>query len=114
MSLLRPEVPPPTDAWEGLREWARQSWWQRFRISLLSVIPITTLVFAFAGVALLVAETSWRSAALIGGLWVICVPLAAVGYMRRIGRSAAKVPPISAASLNPTTAVDIRGSREPE
>jgi small-conductance mechanosensitive channel len=114
MSLLRREMPPPTDAWEGLREWARQTWWQRFRISLLAVAPITTLVFVFAAVALLIAETSWRSAALIVGLWVVCVPLTALGYMRRIGRSAAKVPPISAASLNPTTAVDIRGNREPE
>lgn len=114
MSLLRREVPPPTDAWEGLREWARLSWWQRYRISLLAVAPITTVVFSFAAVALLVAETSWRSAALIAGLWVICVPLASLGYMRRVGRSAAKVPPISAASLNPTTAVDIRGNRGPD
>ena len=114
MSLLRRDVPPPTEAWEGLREWARQSRWQRFRVALLVMAPFTTLVLALAGVGLLFAEPSWRSARLIAVLWVISVPLTALGYMRRMGRAAAQVPPISAASLNPTTAVDIRGNRDSE
>lgn len=112
MSLLRRDVPPPTEAWEALREWARQSWWQRFRVALLVMTPFTTLVLVLAGVGLLFAEPSWRSARLIAVLWVVCIPLTALGYMRRMGRAAAQVPPITAASLNPTTAVDIRGNRD--
>ena len=88
MSLLRPDAPPPTAAWEGLREWSRQSWWQRYRMSLVAMAPFTTIVLALAGVALLFAEASWRSVQLIAVLWVICVPLTAHGHMRRIGRSA--------------------------
>ena len=112
MSLFRRDTPPPTAAWEGLREWARQSWWQRYRVSVLVMLPFTTLVLALAGIGLLFAEPSWRSARLIAVLWIVAVPITALGYMRRMGRAAAQVPPISAASLNPTTAVDIRDNRD--
>ena len=112
MSLLRPDVPPPAEAWEGLREWARQSWWQRYRMALIMMAPFTTIVMALAGVALMIAEPSWRSARMIAVLWVIGVPLVALGQMRRVARAAALVPPITPASQNPTTAVDIRGTRE--
>ena len=112
MSLLRRDTPPPTESWEQLREWARQSWWQRFRESLLLMLPFTTVLLLVAGVILMFAEPSWRSVRLIALLWVICVPLAGLGHMRRMGRAAAQVPPISSASLNPTTAVDIRGSSD--
>ena len=114
MSLLRPDLPPPTDSWDALREWSRQSWWQRYRVSLMVMAPFTTVVLVLAGVGLLIAETSWRSAQLIAVLWVIGVPLTALGNMRRMARAAAQVPPISEASRNPTTAVDIRGNRRPD
>ena len=111
MSLLRRDTPPPTESWEVLREWARQSWWYRFRSGVLAMLPFTTLLLVLAGVVLLIAEPSWRSVRLIAALWAVCVLLAGLGYVRRMGRAAAQVPPISAASLNPTTAVDIRGNR---
>ncbi len=111
MSIVGRNVPPPQEAWDTLREWSRQSWWQRYRMSLLVMLPITTMVMLIAGVAMLFAERSWRSAALIGSLWLIGVPLTALGYMRRVNRSAAQVPPITPASLDPTTAVDIRRQR---
>lgn len=109
MSLLRRDTPPPTESWEALREWARRPWWDRFRESLLLMLPFTTVLLLISGVILLFAESSWRSAQLIAMLWVACVPLAGLGHMRRMGRAAAQVPPISEASRNPTTAVDIRG-----
>ena len=112
MSVLRRDAPPPPEAWDDLREWSRQTWWARYRASLLVMLPFTSLVMAMGGVALLIAEFSWRSVVLIAVLWAIGVPLTALGYMRRMSRAAALVPPISPASLNPTTAVDIRGSRE--
>ena len=112
MSLFRRDTPPPTAAWEGLREWARHSWWHRFRESLLLMLPFTTVMLLVAGVILLFAESSWRSVRLIAILWVVCVPLAGLGHMRRMGRAAAQVPPISAASLDPTTAVDLRGGQD--
>lgn len=111
MSFLRRDTPPPTESWEALREWARQSWWHRFRESVLLMLPFTTVLLLVAGVALLFAEASWRSVQLIAILWLVCVPLAGLGHMRRLGRAAAQVPPISQASQNPTTAVDIRGGR---
>ena len=114
MSLLQRDAPPPTESWEALREWSRQSWWQRYRVSLMVMAPFTTIVLALAGVGLLIAEPSWRSAQLTGVLWVIGVPLTALGNMRRMARAAAQVPPISEASRNPTTAVDIRCNRGPD
>lgn len=111
MSIVGRNVPPPPEAWDALREWSRQSWWQRYRMSLMVMLPITTIVMALAAVTLLFAEWSWRSVALVAGLWVIGVPVTALGYMRRVSRSAALVPPITPASLDPTTAVDIRGRR---
>lgn len=111
MNLFRNETPPPAEAWETLREWSRQSWWERYRVSLLIMLPFVSLVLAVAAVALLIAEPSWRSARLIAVLWVIAIPVTALGYMRRMARAAALVPPITPASLNPTTAVDIRSNR---
>ena len=112
MSLFQRDVPPPAEAWEGLRDWARQPWWVRYKAAVLVMLPFTSVVLILAGAGLLIAEPSWRSAKLIGVMWLIGVPVTALGFMRRIGRAAAQVPPISAASLNPTTAVDIRGNRE--
>ena len=112
MSLFRRDVVPPEEAWDGLREWACQSWWRRFRSCLSVMLPFSSILLAFAGVGLLIAEPSWRTAKVIAVLWIIAVPATALGYMRRMGRAAALVPPITPASQNPTTAVDIRGNRE--
>ena len=112
MSMFRRDVPPPTEAWESLREWANQSWWSRYRAGLLVMLPFVSFIIARAGVALFVAEPSWRTAKLVAGLWAVGIPVTALGYVRRMDRAAAQVPPISAASSNPTTAVDIRSSQE--
>ncbi|MEO7253506.1 MAG: hypothetical protein ABIZ64_04595 [Casimicrobium sp.] len=112
MSLFRRDTPPPTDSWETLREWANYSWWQRYRASLMVMLPLMTFIIGVAGIALLIAEPSWRTAKFIAGMWAVALPLTALGYMRRMARAAAQVPPISPASRNPTTAVDIRGNRE--
>jgi hypothetical protein len=112
MSLLRPDPPPPTETWEDLREWANHSWWHRYRASVRVMLPIISLVIGIAAIALFVAEPSWRTARWVGGLWAVGVLVTGLGYMRRMGRAAAQVPPITAASSNPTTAVDIRGNRE--
>jgi hypothetical protein len=102
------------EAWDALREWSQQSWWRRYRASLWAMLPFTTIMMALAAAALLVAEPSWRSAKLALGLWAIGVPVTALGYLRRMNRAAALVPPITPASLDPTTAVDIRSGRRPE
>lgn len=112
MSLFRRDAPPPTEAWESLREWANHSWWHRYRASLMVMLPFVSFIMGLAAIALFVAEPSWRTALWVAGMWAVGVPVTALGYMRRMGRAAAQVPPISAASLNPTTSVDIRGSRE--
>ncbi len=111
MSIIRREAPPPTEAWDALREWSRQSWWQRFRASLLVMLPFTSLVVAAATAVLLYAELSWRSAKMMFIIWLITLPLTALGYMRKMERAAAQVPPITPASLDPNTAVDIRSER---
>ncbi len=112
MSLFRRDAPPPTEAWETLREWANHSWWHRYRASLLVMLPLVTFIIGIAGIALFIAEPSWRTAQWVGGMWAAGLPLTALGYMRRMGRAAAQVPPISAASSNPTTAIDIRSGRD--
>ena len=111
MSLFRREAPPPPESWEALREWSLHTWWERYRASLLVMLPFTTVVVGLATVALFFAEFSWRSAKLMAMLWVIGVPITALGYMRKMSRAAAQVPPITPASLDPNTAVDIRSSR---
>ena len=114
MSLLRRDPPPPTHSWDAMREWTRQSWWQRYRMSLMVMAPFTSIVLALAGVGLLIAEPSWRSARLIAVLWLIGVPITALGNMRRMARAAAQIPPISEASRNQPTAIDSRGNRQPD
>ena len=112
MSFLRRDVPPPTEAWESLREWANDSWWHRYLASLRVMLPFVSFIIGLAAIALFIVEPSWRTAKWVGGMWAVGIPVTALGYMRRMNRAAAHVPPISAASNNPTTAVDIRSSRE--
>jgi hypothetical protein len=64
-------------------------------------------VVGLAGIALLIVEPSVRTLTLIAGLWLIGVPLAALGYVRKLDRLAARVP-ITPADKNPRTTVDIR------
>ncbi|MBL8309548.1 MAG: hypothetical protein JNL19_03900 [Burkholderiales bacterium] len=108
MSLLRRDAPPPVEAWDALREWSQQSGWHRYLASLRVMLPFTSVIIGLAAVALLYAEPSLRSVKLVLGLWAFGVPVTALGYMRRMNRAAAQVPPITPASLDPTTAVDIR------
>ncbi len=75
------------------------------------MLPFTTLVVAVATVALLYAEFSLRSGLMMLIIWLIALPVTALGYMRKMARTAAQVPPISPASLDPNTAVDMRSSR---
>lgn len=111
MSIVRREAPPPTEAWDELREWSHQSWWRRYQTSLLVMLPFTSLVVAAATVVLLFAEFSWRSGKMMLIIWCIGVPITALGYLRKMDRAAAQVPPITPASLDPNTAVDMRSER---
>ena len=52
MSIIDRNVPPPQGGVGHLREWSRQSWWQRYRMSLLVMLPVTTMVMLIAGVAI--------------------------------------------------------------
>jgi hypothetical protein len=112
MSLFKRDAPPPAESWESLREWKRRSWWDRYLLSLRVMLPYSSLVMALAALGLLIAEPSWRTVKFIAILWIATVLLTTLGYLRRMDRSAALVPPLTPASLNPTTAVDIRGSNE--
>ena len=112
MSLFRQDSPPPPQSWDTLREWLARPWRDRFLASLRVMLPFTSIVMALAAIAMYIAEPSWRSIRLVLVLWLIGIPLTALGYMRRIDRMARQVPPITAASRNPTTAVDIRGKRQ--
>jgi hypothetical protein len=80
---------------------------EKFKIGLAVAVRIITLVVGLAGAALLFLEPSLRTLGLVAVLWAVGVPLAAIGYVRKMDRMAARVP-VSPASRNPTTAVDIR------
>jgi hypothetical protein len=110
VSFLSPNVAPPEDSWDTLREWRMQGFWSRYKIGLAVALRIISIVIALAGAALLFLEPSARTVALIAGLWVFGVLLAALGYVRKMDRMAARVP-VTPASRNPTTAVDIRGGQ---
>jgi hypothetical protein len=107
MSLLSRDVPPPIDTHDTLREWRMQPYSKRFRVGLSVMVRVVSAVLALAGIALMIAEPSLRSAALIGVLWLVGVPITALGYVRKMDRMAALVP-ITPASTSPTTTVDIR------
>ncbi len=109
VSFLSPQVTPPEDSWDTLREWRMQRYGEKLKIGFAVAVRLITLVVGLAGVALLIAEPSSRTLVLIAILWAVGVPLAAIGYVRKMDRMAARVP-ISPASTNPTTAVDIGAS----
>lgn len=106
MIFLSPQVTPPEDSWDTLREWRMQRYGEKLKIGFAVAVRLISLVVGLAGAALLIAEPSARTLVLIFVLWAIGVPLAAIGYVRKMDRMAARVP-ISPASSNPTTAVDI-------
>jgi hypothetical protein len=95
--------------WETLREWRMRSFGERYRIGLAVSLRLISLVVGLAGIALMIVEPSARTLVMIAGLWLIGVPLAALGYVRKLDRMAARVP-ISPAAKNPRTTVDIRDS----
>jgi hypothetical protein len=107
VSILSPNTLPPEDSWDTLREWRMQRFWERYKIGFAVAIRLISMVVGLAGVALMIVEPSLRTLALIAGLWAFGVPLAALGYVRKMDRMAARVP-ITPANSNPTTAVDIR------
>jgi hypothetical protein len=107
VSLFSPQATPPEDSWDTLREWRMQRFGERFKIGLAVAVRLISMVVGLAGIALLIVEPSLRTLGLIAGLWAFGVPVAALGYVRKMDRMAARVP-ISPANSNPTTAVDIR------
>jgi hypothetical protein len=111
VSFLSPNVTPPEDSWDTLREWRMQGFWSRYKIGLAVAVRIISLVILLAGAALLFLEPSMRTALLIAGLWCFGVLIAALGYVRKMDRMAASVP-VTPASRNPATAFDIRGDGE--
>jgi hypothetical protein len=106
MSLFSPTPIPPEDSWDTLREWRMQTFVARYKIGLAVALRIISLVVLLAGAALLFLEPSKRTVFLIVTIWCIGVPLAALGYVRKMDRMAARVP-ITPATKNPTTTVDI-------
>jgi hypothetical protein len=83
---------------------------KRYRVGLAVMVRLITVVVLLAGIALMIAEPSWRSAALIASLWLFGVPVTALGYVRKMDRLAAQVP-VTPASNSPTTTVDIRSGQ---
>jgi hypothetical protein len=112
VSLFSLQTTPPEDSWDTLREWRMQRFAERYKIGLAVAVRLISMVVGLAGIALLIVEPSLRTLGLIAALWAFGVPVAALGYVRKMDRMAARVP-ISPANLNPTTAVDIR-SNEPK
>jgi hypothetical protein len=93
--------------WDTLREWRMRGFGERFRIGLAVSLRLISLVVGLAGIALMIVEPSVRTLVMIAGLWLIGVPLAALGYVHKLDRMAARVP-VTPAARNPTTTVDIR------
>jgi hypothetical protein len=108
MGLFNATPPPPLDSHETLREWKVQPYSKRYRVALFVMLRLISVVVAVAGIALFIAEPSWRSVKLIAVIWIIGIPVTAIGYVRKMDKMAAAVPPISPASKDPTTTVDIR------
>jgi hypothetical protein len=106
MSFLNPTPTPPEESWDTLREWRLQSFLTRYKVGLAVMLRLMTLVVGLAGIALFIAEPSARTAVLVIVLWLIAVPVGALGYVRKMDRMASRVP-ITPASNNPTTTVDI-------
>jgi hypothetical protein len=109
VSFLSPNAMPPEDSWDTLREWRMHRFIARYKIGLAVSLRLISMVVGLAGIALLIAEPSLRTLLLIAGLWCFGVPLAALGYVRKMDRMAARVP-ITPAKKNPTTTVDIRSN----
>jgi hypothetical protein len=94
-----------------LQAWRQQPFGARYRTALAVVVRLLSLAFGVAGVAFFAFEPSARTALLVLGLWAITVPLAALGYVRKLDRLARRAPPISPARRDPKTATDIRRAK---
>jgi hypothetical protein len=110
MSLFMPTPVPPEESWDTLREWRMQPFGKRYKVGLAVMVRLMSLVVGLAGIALLIVEPSVRTALLIAILWCVSIPLTALGYVRKMDRMAARVP-VTPATKNPTTTVDIRKER---
>ncbi len=94
-----------------LQAWRQQPFSARFRTALAVVVRLLTLGFAVAGVAFFALEPTLRTVLFVLGLWAVAVPLAALGYVRKLDRMARRAPPISPARRDPNTATDIRRTK---
>lgn len=110
MSLWAPREPPERD-WPMLQAWRQQGFSVRYRTALALVARLLTLVFAVAGIAFFALEPTLRTVLFVVGLWAVTVPLAALGYVRKLDRLARRAPPISPAQRDPKTATDIRRTK---
>jgi len=91
-----------------LQAWRQQPFSARYRVALSVVLRLLSIVIGMAGAAFLIIEPSWRTLAFTLLVWCVAVPIAALGYMRKLDRMAARVPPITPARRDPKTATDIR------
>ncbi len=110
MSLWAPREPPERD-WPMLQAWRQQPFSARYRTALAFVARVVSLVIAVAGAAIFALEPSLRTVLFVAGLWAALVPLAALGYVRKLDRIARRAPPISPARRDPKTATDIRRTK---
>jgi hypothetical protein len=111
VSLLSPNIPPSIEHHDTLREWRSQPFSRRYLVALKVMARVVSFVVLLAGIALLIAEPSARSLMLIGAMWIVGVPLTALGYVRKMDRLAAQAPALSPGSTSPTTTIDIRQRR---
>lgn len=108
MSLFANTAPPAEDTHDTLREWRMQSFGQRYWVALMVMLRLISVVVLIAGIGLFISEPSWRSVTFTIIIWLIAIPLTALGYVKKVDRMAALVPSISSANPDPTTTVDIR------
>ncbi|TAG04693.1 MAG: hypothetical protein EAZ37_16315 [Burkholderiales bacterium] len=111
MSLLSPNIPPSIEHHDTLREWRLQPFSKRYWVAVKVMARVVSFVVLLAGIALLIAEPSVRSLILIALMWLVGVPLTALGYVRKMDRLAAQAPALSPRSSSPTTTIDIRQRR---
>lgn len=106
MSLLSPNIPPTGDQHDTLRAWRAQPFSARYFVAVKVMLRVISFVVLLAGVALMIAEPSGRTVVLIVGMWLVGVPLTALGYVRKMDRLAAQAPPVSSGNRRPATSDD--------
>lgn len=91
MSLWTPQK-LPEESRPLLEAWRTQPFAVRYRAALAVALRLLTLVFAAAGLGFLALEPTLRTALFVVALWALAVPLAALGYMRKLDRLARGMP----------------------